>query len=230
MSDDSRPWGPKFKDLTGRRFGRLTAVQPVGRTAARQTQWRCRCDCGTERIVQSGHLMSGHTQSCGCLIKELAIDRFTTHGGRRSRLYRIWCNILQRCTNPNATYYRHYGGRGIKVCDRWRTSFANFAADVGTPPPGLSIDRIDNDGHYEPGNVRWATRETQASNQRTPINAVVIEYEGHRLTVAAWSRRTGIGKSTLHHRLSRGLSGADLFAPVRVHAAPRLNGGTTESA
>jgi hypothetical protein len=171
----------------GQRYGRLVAVELHG--VARygrgtKAQWRFRCDCGNEKIIIAASVRRGLTKSCGCLNLELATKRLQgrpqtgrdspryRHGYSRTRIYRIWSGILSRCTNPNEPGYKHYGGRGITVCDRWRNSFEAFLADMGEcPSPDLSIDRIDNEKGYEPGNCRWATRKEQRANRRDSCSA-----------------------------------------------------------
>jgi hypothetical protein len=127
--------------------------------------WLCRCECGVEREVWDFSLVRGQSLSCGCLHKKLLVRRLTTHAMTHSREYRIWRSMKQRCHNPKCSSYKYYGARGIKVCERWRNSFVDFYADMG-PSNGLEIDRINNDGNYEPSNCRWATREQQMRNKR----------------------------------------------------------------
>lgn len=168
----------RFLDLTGQQFERLTVVSQAGRNKHNQVVWLCRCDCGNTTKVRTGELRSSHSQSCGCLGRERAAlatsernRRNIKHGhsraGRETRTHCTWRSMLTRCTNSNHEDFHLYGGRGILVCDRWRGEhgFENFLADMGERPLGTSLDRIDTNGNYEPGNCRWATPAVQTRNQ-----------------------------------------------------------------
>lgn len=187
--------------LEGIRFGRLVAIARGEPDAKRNARWRCRCDCGTEKLVYQQALNSGVTRSCGCLIRETTKSFHTTHGRSKEPLFKVWVAMVQRCTNPNDKKYRHYGGRGIAVCERWRSDFTAFAADMGPRPPGGTIDRIDNDGNYEPANCRWATKAEQNSNRRTTL---MVQVDGQEIPLSEACKRYRIPYATARHRLHRG--------------------------
>ena len=167
------------KTLVGQTFHRLTVIKRDLRIATKVWTWVCQCECGNTSTVRGTSLRSGHTKSCGCLHREAAMVQAAKpraqakrrqHGhalhGEQSPTYRSWKGAKNRCFNLNEPSWWDYGGRGITMCDRWREDFAAFLADMGEAPPGLSLDRINNSGNYEPGNCRWATRAEQQENQR----------------------------------------------------------------
>jgi len=165
------------------RFGSLTVVREVDR-AGSQRRVECRCDCGQNKIVYAQHLKRGNSRSCGCKI----IVGKATHGKFYEPGYSIWNAMMQRCGNPKNKHFTDYGGRGIHVCERWH-NVANFLADMGPPPSGHSIDRINNDGDYEPGNVRWADARTQAQNKR---GSKMVEIGGEKMVLAEACRRLNV--------------------------------------
>ena len=193
------------EQLTGRRFGRLV-VQAV--SLAKYSLAHCVCDCGQSATVLCQNLRNGGTQSCGCLQMELVSVRSSRHrhtakmNGRTSKCYMAWRSMKKRCHSPRSKNYRLYGGRGISVCDQWRDSFERFLADMGEPPsPAHSLDRIDNDGNYEPSNCRWATAKQQGRNTRANR---LITVNGETFPLVVWSERTGVKYTTIYQRLARG--------------------------
>lgn len=186
-------------DLTGQRFGRLQVIEKDCLRGKGNTKWICRCDCGEYTVCRTDHLASGFTRSCGCLSRE----RTTKHNQCNTRLYTIWRTMKGRCYNPKKNNYKNYGGRGITVCDEWKDNFQAFYdwSMANGYREDLTIDRIDSNGKYEPGNCRWASRIEQ--NNNTSRNRC-LTYNGETHTVSEWSKITGISRSTLQHRLVHG--------------------------
>jgi hypothetical protein len=185
-------------DLTGKRFGMLTAIKRNPKQTKYNTAWFVRCDCGTVFSALAGNLKSGRTKTCGC--KQSA----TTHGMSKTKEHRTWNHIKQRCQNPNAVGYERYGGAGIEVCKEWSDSFEQFFADMGKAPSDKhTIERVDNSRGYSPDNCRWATRLEQMQNVSTNRN---ITFNGKTMSVAAWAREIGVSESCLYNRLHIGMS------------------------
>ena len=160
------PWSegkklPAYRriDLTNKKFGNLIVISLYGKNSSNSCIWICKCICNNETKVLSSNLIRGKTKSCGCLRGKSISDSKITHGQVNTSTYNSWANMIQRCTNPNVESYEYYGNRGIKVCDRWLHSFENFLEDMGHSSRGLSIDRINSKGNYEPGNCRWIPKE-----------------------------------------------------------------------
>lgn len=155
-----------FINLVGAKFGRWTVLSR-SENAGSKIMWLCRCSCGAQKAVRAGSLTRGRSTSCGCWQRELATKSSTTHNGSSTPEFMVWKSMLGRCSNPNCKDWKNYGGRGIFVCDRWRAGFQNFLDDMGRRPSNeFSIDRVDVNGNYEPGNCRWATAKEQVDNRR----------------------------------------------------------------
>lgn len=182
-----------------------------------QLQFLCRCQCGCERIVASSSLRSGGSRSCGCLTREATGRRSRTHGESRSPTYRTWQNMVERCRNPSASNYHRYGGRGISVCDAWAASFPAFVRDMGSKPGHqYSLDRIDNEMPYQPGNCRWATRKEQARNTSM---TTLITLNGETRALSDWCDLHKIKPNTFRSRLRYGWNvEKSLTEPLRSRA------------
>ena len=210
---------PQTRDLTGMQFGRLTVIEfvgykPIGKRQTTTAFWLCHCDCGNMTTVVARSLMTRQTNSCGCSGQEqrkLFGSRRATHRMSRTREFGVWCNILQRCHNPNSKAYKHYGGRGIKICSFLQESFSNFVVIMGRRPRAKdTVDRIDNNGHYSCGqcnecsnhgwacNLRWVPQAVQTRNKRTNR---LLTHKGQTMGLADWSKEKGIAIETLRHRL-----------------------------
>lgn len=183
------------KDYTGQKFWNYTAIKATDlRGANKSVLWLFRCACGNERTMQISDVRRGIRKSCGCVKAQ------RTHGKSSSKEYAVWASMHYRCTNPNCENYSRYGGRGISICERWQ-SFENFLEDMGPKPAGHSIDRIDNDGNYEPANCRWASDEQQRGNKG---NSQHLTYNGKTMTIGQWAKQLGVKKGRLFYRLYSG--------------------------
>lgn len=191
---------PVLIDLSGRIFGRLVVAERTENVGGKPA-WRCLCACGTECVVSANNLRNGSTSSCGCYRREHCATLFVRHGLAGTPEWLAWSHAKRRCSNPSHPSFARYGGRGIRMCDEWMEDFAAFLAHVGPRPSSEhSIDRIDNDGNYEPGNVRWATRREQQRNRR---NTVTVLVDGRRRPLVAVAEETGVNAATLRARVKR---------------------------
>jgi hypothetical protein len=190
-------------DLSGQRFGRLTAIEMIGPNRNKQIVWRCVCDCGNETFVTATVLHRGAVRSCGCLRRDTTRKNKTIHGHRYERLYGIWKNMIKRCHLETDRSYGRYGERGISVCDEWRNSYDNFRdwSYENGYEDDLSIDRMDNDGNYSPNNCRWTDRFTQANNTR---RSRPITYDDITHSISEWSRLFGVNRHSLRYRIEHG--------------------------
>ena len=185
----------------GAKFGWLTVVRELP-GGDHYTLWECKCVCGEVRQVRGANLVTRNTKSCGCFRRKHSRERALKHGKRRAPEYKVWVEMRYRCLKENHLQYPDYGGRGIKVCERWLRSFANFYEDMGERPTKKhSIGRIDNDGNYSPENCRWELIDQQANNRR---NNVRLTCGGRTMTLIQWSRISGIGPTTIRNRIKRG--------------------------
>ncbi|MBO5259973.1 MAG: hypothetical protein J6B26_06295 [Agathobacter sp.] len=191
-------------NLIDKKFGRLQVIEEAKKRGNKR-MWKCRCDCGNITIVATNTLKSGHTTSCGCLRTEKRPEFHKVHGMTKTRLYKIWVNMKQRCYIEENEQYPNYGGRGIEVCEEWRNDFQSFYnwAIANGYQDDLSIDRKNPDGHYEPSNCRWATMKEQQNNRR---NNHLITYNGETHTMMEWSEITGTNYKTIANRLYKGKS------------------------
>lgn len=209
-------------DITGDIFGRLTVISKHSiPSKSGGSLWLCRCECGNTKIVNSSNLRSGSTRSCGCIAKEWSKElgsnkeyikkraaKKTKHGHKRkskkTREYSTWLDMKARCGNRNHKDFGNYGGRGIRVCDRWNDSFVSFLEDMGEKPKGSCIDRIDVDGNYEPSNCRWVSHSISSGEHRR--DNILIEYRGKKYeSLAAACREVGIPLTRAHYRLRKGM-------------------------
>jgi len=195
----------KFIDITGQKFGRLTVIKRVENDKWNKARWLCKCECGNEVIVVGTSLRSGETQSCGCYMLDRIKECNTKHSQCSTKLYYVYCDMKERCYRKTKKNYCNYGGRGIGVCEEWLSDFQNFydwALNNGYQED-LTIDRIDNNGNYEPSNCRWTTRYVQNRNKRSNR---YITFEGKTMTLTDWSLYLGFSDDTVRRRLKDGWS------------------------
>lgn len=211
----------RLNNIAGQKFGRLLVLNRVENVNGR-VAYLCKCDCGKEVIVKSGDLTSGNTKSCGCLRTEKLLQRSISHGKSKTRLYKIWKGIRNRCYNQKHHDYIHYGERGITVCDEWKNDFIAFEkwAKNNGYNEKLTIERIDANSNYCPDNCKWITIQEQQSNKR---NSHYIEYQGEKRTLAEWSRILDINHAVILTRLRRGWPVEKALSPIkfRTNGKPR---------
>jgi hypothetical protein len=193
--------------LIGNKYGKLTVLERVIIKGDKHTYWRCKCDCGGEKIARSDALQNGDTSHCGC------VNNNGTHHKTGHRINNIWGGMKERCLNENCKNYSEYGGRGITICSEWLNdfmSFYNWSMENGYSD-NLSIDRINVNGNYEPGNCRWATPKEQSNNTR--INNL-IEIEGEIKSLSQWAELSGVSRQTIQRRINKGIKGEEILQPV----------------
>lgn len=190
-----------FKDITGHVFGRLTAIEYMHRDndLEHKEKWKCRRECGNLKFVSLRNLRNGSTRSCGCLLREATVAKNLEHGKSHTAEHNVWWAMIQRCEDPNNKGYSRYGARGIRICDRWRQSFSAFFSDMGPRPTAShSIDRIDNNGNYEPANCRWATSTQQARNTR---HNHMVTFRGQKMALTDASELAGLSPKVVSWRI-----------------------------
>lgn len=211
-----------MEDLIGMKFGRMTVIEFAGyykcNCRGKKALWKCKCECGNEKIVRGSCLLYGDTKSCGCLSREMASARAVKHHGFGTRLYNIWDSMRQRCNNPNNKSYYNYGGRGIKICKEW-DDFNKFKEwslsngyDENAEKGRCTLDRIDVDGMYSPDNCRWCDMKAQSNNKR---NTKYLEYNGEIKSLSQWADEIGVKYCTVWKRYSRGLPPEKILKPVK---------------
>jgi hypothetical protein len=219
----------KGKNIAGVRFARLTAIAPTSFRKGSSIVWVCTCDCGNSVEATVSSLSSGDKKTCGkCAFRtEKTVERNKKRTGfrkensaKRNKSYEVWCGMLARCRNPNKKAFKHYGGRGISVCERWQSSFEAFLEDMGERPEGMTIERIDNNGDYEPENCKWASPSEQARNKRSTVR---ITAEGRTQCLSDWAKEKGLNPTSITERLDRGWTEEEAVAtPARPPAFSKI--------
>lgn len=199
--------------MDGNKFGMVTVLWKTEKYSGTHRLWHCQCECGGTVLATLSDLRSGRRRSCGCLKKTARVTNGANRGGKRIPEYGVWASMKERCSNPKQKQFDRYGGRGIRVCDDWQ-NFDGFISDMGhRPTPEHTIDRIDNDGNYEPGNCRWALMSDQANNKSTNI---FVAIDGVKLSLTQWSRKAGIHHMTVRYRATRYFEG-DLAEAIKFY-------------
>lgn len=215
-----------FKDLTGQKFGRFLVIKRdlIPQEGRKRTKWICQCECGNIRSVVSTDLLNGHSNSCGCYQKDQASKSLTTIRSRnkyfhntKTKSYRIWRAMLRRCENPNAAFYEYYGGRGIKVCERWH-DYYNFLSDMGEPSDKDTIDRINVNKNYSPDNCRWATMKEQSANRRGVYR---IKYNNETYCLKTFCEKFGLNYYSALSLYKNGMSIEHILCYCKVKPRPK---------
>lgn len=203
-------------DIKGKRFGKLTAMHPTASRKRKAIVWIFACDCGYLVEASGRKVREGSPRSCKTCSVKLQSEKVRTHGMSSTREFRSWQACIQRCVNERYSNYHNYGGRGIKVCERWRNSFMDFLEDMGSRPAGKSLDRINNDGDYEPSNCCWSSAKQQNNNRRTSL---LVEISGVTKTLSQWAELAGIKYETIQDRYRRGYRGEILLVSPAIRGA-----------
>jgi len=187
------------KDISSQKFGRLTAIRfsHLSQNKTKLHYWLFKCDCKNEKILSKNEVVRGKAKSCGCLFRDMG----TTHGCTNTLTYQSWESMKKRCLNKNNRFYKNYGGRGIKVCDRWLNSFENFLEDMGKKPIRKTIDRINNNGNYEPSNCRWITKKDQCNNKS---NNLSINFKGKTQSLTQWCEKYKLKYNSTYYHIKKG--------------------------
>jgi hypothetical protein len=207
----------------GKKYARLTVLKECGRSNDGKVLWECKCDCGNTTVTTGRAIFHGRTKSCGCFMRETTARLHKTHGMSNSSEHKTWMSMIKRCENKNDKCYRHYGGRGIRVHESWRHSFPNFLRDVGLKPtPKHEIERVNNNGGYEPGNVVWATHQEQVRNTRRNR---LVTINGVTKPIVVWANDFKIKITSVYTRLAKGWSVIDALKKPLLHAGHEKSRG-----
>lgn len=211
-------------NMEGKRFGRLVGLSRAGSNHRGAAAWLFRCDCGKTKVIAGKDVRSGGTVSCGCYRDENSGYCNAKYDEKTKALVRVWSGMKRRCLNKNSTAWERYGGRGIKICERWINSLENFAKDMGPRPPGTSLDRINNDGDYCKENCRWATFLQQNNNRQS---SRFINFLGKTKTISEWERETGVRAQRITKRLALGWDESRAISqPARTYTRKTIKTGT----
>lgn len=215
-----------MNDLTGKRFGRLLVLRRHGTNPNKCATWLCRCDCGNEKVAVGSYLTHGETRSCGCLRREYARDSMKTHGRSKTRLYRVWVGMKNRCLNEKTDNYQYYGAKGISICEEWIDDYPAFEAwalshgyDDSAGAQECTLDRIDNSKDYSSDNCRWVDHKQQCNNQSSNR---VFTYRGQTKTMSEWADAVGIKYATLRARIAKGMPFEKAIQPTDYRAHRHL--------